>query len=259
MIENHTKTTASPADVWLGSKKVINGRTVQKEYLIDEMSIEELKNAINYCDTMLNNEDPEKPGRKIKLAKINEQIRKCNVSIYLQEQIQKESLITIHDALANKDNRLKLSDFMDVKAEFYNITVKLAMDAVMDKLGVFNKNVITLNSLVFNRGVYISPSEYEAYNFKNLSQEEKISDVRKILDLHENVPVKLSPFGFSIDEIKKAISIKDCKYSELDIESLRLLRDKILYNSAEKMISNIRFWTLKKGRLLKTFEEKLKA
>ena len=107
MIENHKQTSISPSDIWLGSKEFINGKKVQKEYIIDEMSIEELKNAINYCSTMLNNEDPEKPGRKIKLAKINDQIKKCNVSIYLQEQIKQESLITIHDALCNKDSRMK--------------------------------------------------------------------------------------------------------------------------------------------------------
>lgn len=259
MIENHTQTPVSPADIWLGSKEFVNGKKVQKEYVIDDMSVEELKNAINYCSTMLNNEDPEKPGRKIKLAKINEQIKKCNVSIYLQEQIKQESLITIHDALSSKDSRLKLSDFMKVKPEFSNITVKLAMDAVMDKLGVFNKNNITLNSLVFNRGVYISPFEYEAYNFKNLSQEEIINDVKTILELPDNVKIKLSPFGFSIDEIKRALAIKDCKYSELDIESLKLLRDKILYNSAEQVLSNIKFWTLKQERLLQTFEKKVKG
>ena len=164
--------------------------------------------------------------------------------------------MTIYEALTNKDPNARLCDLMKVKPEYNDITVKLAMQAVMDKLGVFEKSTVTLSSLVQDRGVYISPEEFELYDFKSLDKEEKIQQVRDILDLSEHVPVRLSPFGFTIDDIKKVINLRNAKYSEIDIYTLKLLRDKVLYNSAEKVRRNIKFWTLKKEQLKKTLESK---
>lgn len=244
--------------LWYGPKEIIDGKRVQKSKVISEMTKEELEYAINYCETMLSNKDPEKPGRRVKLEFILNQIKKCNVSIYLKEKMKDESIMTIYEALTNKNPNSKICELMRVKPEFNDITVKLAMQAVMDKLGVFEKSTITLNSLVYDRGVYISPKEFELYNLKPLDKEERVQQVRKILELSDHVPVRLSSFGFTIDDIKKIINLKNIKYSDIDTYTLTLLRDKVLYNSAEKVRRNIKFWTLKKEQLKKTLEEKYK-
>lgn len=246
----------SGQNLWYGPKEIIDGKKIQRSKVISEMTKEELEHAIEYCETMLTNKDPEKPGRRVKLDFILNQIKKCNVSIYLKEKMKDESIMTIYEALTNKDPNARLCDLMKVKPEYNDITVKLAMQAVMDKLGVFEKSTVTLSSLVQDRGVYISPEEFELYDFKSLDKEERIQQVRDILDLSEHVPVRLSPFGFTIDDIKKVINLRNAKYSEIDIYTLKLLRDKVLYNSAEKVRRNIKFWTLKKEQLKKTLESK---
>lgn len=243
-------------NLWYGPKEIIDGKKIQRSKVISEMTKEELEHAIEYCETMLTNKDPEKPGRRVKLDFILNQIKKCNVSIYLKEKMKDESIMTIYEALTNKDPNARLCDLMKVKPEYNDITVKLAMQAVMDKLGVFEKSTVTLSSLVQDRGVYISPEEFELYDFKSLDKEGRIQQVRDILDLSEHVPVRLSPFGFTIDDIKKVINLRNAKYSEIDIYTLKLLRDKVLYNSAEKVRRNIKFWTLKKEQLKKTLESK---
>ena len=133
-------------NLWYDPKEIIDGKKIQRSKVISEMTKEELEHAIEYCETMLTNKDPEKPGRRVKLDFILNQIKKCNVSIYLKEKMKDESIMTIYEALTNKDPNSRLCDLINFNPYSNSITVKLSIHAVIDKLVLFYNSTFPLIS-----------------------------------------------------------------------------------------------------------------
>lgn len=230
--------------IWKGPKTTKGSEIVQSEFNLLEADKETLESCLNHCNTMLYNSEVRKPGRKILYEIVKDQIKKCNIAIYIKEKQKQESIMTIVSALKGINIETKLKDFLKVDPVFEDLIVSDILDGALDKLGFFTKNHITLTGLLFRGGIKISNKDYLEL-FKNSTKEEIIDYYKKSLNIPEDVKVKIKPFGLTADEIKEIMEIRNSKYSDLTKSQLTLLRDKVLPDILAEIEKHINFWEVK--------------
>lgn len=230
--------------IWKGPKKIDNSTIVQQEINLLDADKETLEQCYKHCTTMLNNVDEKKPGRKYLYDIIKNQIKKCNIAIYIKEKQKTESIMTIISALKGFRVETQLKDFLSVNPVYEALTVSDVLDGALDKLGFFFKNHITLTGLVSRRGIKIENEDY-IKSFKGMNKEDIINHYRKELAIPSDVNIKIKPTGLTADEIKQIMEIRNMKYSDLTKSQLTILRDKVLPDILAEVEKHINFWEIK--------------
>lgn len=148
--------------IWKGQKVLRNGIYEQEEIDLLTAPKDVLERCYNQCQTMLYNDDFYKPGRVVLKDIVIDQIKKCNVTLYIREKRKDSSMMDIISALRSYPYDMKLKDFIKVDEVYEDLTVSDVIDGALNKLGIFVKRHITLASLFTRKGVKLTKEEYDS-------------------------------------------------------------------------------------------------
>lgn len=228
--------------IWKGQKTLHNGIYEQEEIDLLTAPKDVLERCYNQCQTMLYNDDFYKPGRVVLKDIVIDQIKKCNVTLYIREKRKESSMMDIISALRSYPYDMKLKDFIQVDEVYEDLTVSDVIDGALNKLGIFVKRHITLASLFTRKGVKLTKEEYDSLQSTDQKYAEKY--IRERLFVPDNIKIKLSKNGLLCDEIQEIISIRKNTYDALNTTQLILLRDKVLPDLLNDINKHINFWEI---------------
>ena len=216
----------------------------QQSFSLKTSSKETLQTCLNHCNSMLYNTNREYPGRTIVLQTIQEQIKKANIAIYIKAKRKEEPISNIIEALSKQNPETKLSEILSVHAEFADLTVNDVLDGALERLGLFNKKYITLNNLLWKKGIKITNEEYNSL-FKMYNSEDILNYYKQKLFIDKDIKLRLNRNGLLFADIQSILEIKSNKYEELTTQQLKLLRDVILPDLVREINKQINFWQVK--------------
>lgn len=259
MLENKSNTNSISLDslIWKGNKVLDEeGKYVQSQKRLVDMTEEELNNCYNHCKIMLFNQDPKNPGRYVVLNNISEQVEKCGAELLLRyiEINAKLTRFTLLNSIRNfKDiNREALKTikptastlFNNVPKEFENISIDLLMDGCLDRLGVFNKKNLT-RTFILKQGIWLTPTESE--DLIEYDESSKVIDrliiIRERLNIKDVEKLSLNAKGLNYSQMRAMLNIRpNKKYTELTTLQLETLRNRILFSLEEDVKKHINSW-----------------
>ena len=151
--------------VWKGQKEIdANGKYVQNEQRMIDMTEQQLNGAYDHCRTMLFNKDSRNPGRHLVLSLISDQRDRCGAELFLRDiktekGIDRFSLVMPINVFKGNNAELFAQSrptldlaFQDLPDEFRQVPIDLVLDACIDRLGAFNKKHIT-RAFILRQGV----------------------------------------------------------------------------------------------------------
>ena len=212
---------------------------------------------------MLYSKDKLKPGRYILKDIVKDQIQKCNTELYLRwwenryqhserkiyprhliHQDLKQMLDNNPDALPKEVwDETPISRVTDIPEEFRDITIANVLDGSIDLLGLFDRRHLSLN-FITKLGVWFTPAE-----MKDLTETDEVGKTRDRLDvikerlrLNQNTKIKINCKGLSYTELRATLLLKNKKYSELTVEQLVELCNKVLFRFEEEIDYHISQW-----------------
>ena len=264
-----------PNFLWKGRKVKEGDKFVQETERMDEMSEERLKECYRHCKKMLTNNEIKTLGRYNVLEEINEQINKCGVELFLRycenSYLRREGvtstprfkmMINIKKFINNSEEEAEEQGIKidwdtvsvkhlggDIPSEFHDISINDALQGCIDKLGVFNKQHLTLTFLT-KMGIWFTKAEEN--EIKGNSNAEKLNVIKDRLHLPENAKLRLNEKGLSYHEMRAMLILppgKKQKYSEMTTEQLVTLRNKVLLRLQITVDSHIRNWKKLKKQL----------
>lgn len=255
--------------VWKGPKKDINGRKVQDEIKLMDMSVEQLQAAFDHCASMLYSNDKENPGRYVLLKIIKEQRMKCNAELFMRYQ---ENTYHISDRAKYprfhyqedlrkflRDNEVQLKEMYGVEnlkelpmgilnnipSEFSNIPINTVIDACLDSLGTFNKKHITLNFITK------LPLWFTQQEMKDLTERtadgkirNRLEVIKERLGIRNNIRLIIDDENAKLNytEFRAAVQLKNKNYSQLTTDQLVLLQNKLLFYLEDEVDVHIKQW-----------------
>lgn len=243
--------------VWKGSKSLDeDGKYVQKEIKLIDMSAEELRNAYNHCKTMLFNRDNHNPGRYNVLNIIADQRNRCGAELFLRyvDQKQGSSRITlvsaINEFLSNNKDVLggKKPDlnvvFKNLPNEFTGVPLDLVIDGCLDRLGALSRKHIT-RAFILKQGVWLTPAESKDLVEKDHFGEiiDRLQVIRERLNIKDVEKLAINSRGLNYTELRAMINLKpNKKYRDLTTVQLETLRNRILFVLEETVKRHISAW-----------------
>lgn len=249
--------------IWKGPKKDVGGKREQNEIKLIDASPNQLQDFYNHCISMLYSKDKLKPGRYILKDIVKDQIQKCNTELYLRwwenryqhserkiyprhliHQDLKQMLDNNPDALPKEVwDETPISRVTDIPEEFRDITIANVLDGSIDLLGLFDRRHLSLN-FITKLGVWFTPAE-----MKDLTETDEVGKTRDRLDvikerlrLNQNTKIKINCKGLSYTELRATLLLKNKKYSELTVDQLVVLRNKVLFRFEEEIDYHISQW-----------------
>lgn len=262
--------------VWKGKKKKVNKEFVQDEIKLVDATPEQLQTFYNHCITMLYNNDKKNPGRKVLLDIIKEQRANCNVELFLKYlavgdettgrkpyprfsyfQALKTFLENNKESLPKESwTTTPITLITNVPAEFSTITIDQVYKGCLDSLGIFSKKHLT-TTFITKIGLWFTQQEMKDLTEKD-EETGKIMDrldvVKMRLGLRDNITLRIDQNGLSYKEFRAMINLNSCKYSELTINQLTILRDKILFKLEEEIYFHISQWEERINQIKKVAE-----
>lgn len=241
---------------WKGSKSLDeNGKYIQSEIRLVDMSRNDLVKAYEHCKKMLFNKDIQNPGRYVVLENISEQKNKCGAELFLRfiEQNHNMSRFSLMNRITtflttNKDAlkgvKPKLSDmFSSLPNEFENLELNLIIDGCLDKLGAFNKKHIT-RTFILKQGIWLTPSESkELLSSTELKGKDILPTLREALNIKEVEKLNINSRGINYTQMRAMLNLKpNKKYKDLTTVQLETLRNRILFDLEENVKNHIFAW-----------------
>lgn len=247
--------------VWKGKKVKVGDKFVQEQVKLVDSTEEELKQYYDYCNTMLDNDSKENPGRRLVLEIVKDQRLRCNVELFLRsleatedrvprymlnEQIQ--NILSQTDATADSLTLKNISS--NCPNEFKDLPINLIIEGCIDRLGVFSRKHLTL-AFILKQGVWLTEKEIadltEKDEFGNIKN--KLDVIRDRLNIDKNIKFRVNTKGLSYASLRAMLQLKNKKYSELTTDQLTILRNRILFNLENDVISHIKQWERRKTEI----------
>lgn len=247
--------------IWKNKKtRNVNGDYVQKSIKMIDMDVPTLKRNLEYCETMLYNQNKEHPGRMVFLDIIQDARERCNVELFLrwlhkENGISRYSFMNIIQTFLQNNSTLKRDELFlnDVigqcPSEFQSIPIELALDGCMDLLGVFNskRQRIITTSFILRQGVW--PTEDEKQDFVKNKVRLNAKNILDYLEVNPKHTVKISSKGLSLKNMKSIINLKDKKYADMSTSQLELLRNRILFALEREVRYHVDQWKLREKQI----------
>lgn len=243
--------------VWKGSKSLNDeGRYVQEEHRLIDMSEKDLKDAYNHCKTMLFNKDSKRPGRYNVLSIIADQKNRCGAELFLRyvEREQGASRITLVSAINEfLNNNKEAFDgekpplnvvFNNLPDEFTGIPLDLIIDGCLDRLGALDRKHIT-RAFILRQGVWLTPAESKDLIEKDHFGEiiDRIDVIRERLNIKDVERLSINSRGLNYTELRAMMNLKpNKKYRDLTTVQLETLRNRILFTLEETVGKHIVAW-----------------
>ncbi len=200
-----------------------------------------LKKAYTHAYSMLYSDNKWTPGKLIIRKNIHKAWDDCNAELFMRFMLHESNVgfTTNKDLLdyilaAKKQYEAKDSDEISaiitgVPTVFERITIGDLLNACFDKLGTFNKKLLS-DKFILSQGIWLTDDEK-----KELTEYEPDGTMRKWLDVVKerlflaNVRLRIDQKGLSYSEFRSLVQMdKLPKISSLSTATLTLLRDKIL-------------------------------
>ena len=243
--------------VWKGRNRLKDDNYVQNEVRMVDCTIEELKGFYDHCNTMLYNNNKFKPGRYKLKEELSKSINKCNTELakrfLLDSGFPEFKMIPLLNRFEDDQTLFDLINEGDsIPYEFKDVTIGSLKEAMLDKLGIFNKKPLTITFIV-KQGIWLTPEESEEFKGKN-----KMKQIKEALNFKPNsrIKLKVNPKGLSFEEMKSMLDLRSDKYSNYSNLQLELLRDKMLFILMKDVDRHISEWEERQQNILKVIEFK---
>lgn len=267
--------------VWKGPKREVAGEIMQPEIKLMEATPEQLQSFYDHCYSMLYSTDKKNPGRCVLYEMVQEQQRKCNIELFIRYVEGKYLNTTGRDIYSRHlyymdlntllNNNLEVlpkeaydttsikvvTDSSDFPSEFRNITISDVRDACLDRLGVFNRDHLSLN-FITKIGIWFTQQErkdLEEYDPKTGKSRDRLQVIRERHNLRSDVRLQTKQSGLTYAELRAMLNLKTKRYSELTTDQLVLLRNKVLFYFLEELDKHIAQWK-ERMRQIKEVAEK---
>ena len=221
-----------------------------------DMDDSALKKAYTHAYSMLYSDNKWTPGKLIIRKNIHKAWDDCNAELFMRFMLHESNVgfTTNKDLLdyilaAKKQYEAKDSDEISaiitgVPTVFERITIGDLLNACFDKLGTFNKKLLS-DKFILSQGIWLTDDEK-----KELTEYEPDGTMRKWLDVVKerlflpNIRLRIDQKGLSYAEFRALIQMdKLPKISSLSTATLKLLRDKILLLLDGDLNYHIDKWT----------------
>lgn len=215
-----------------------------------------LKKAYTHAYSMLYSDNKWTPGKLIIRKNIHKAWDDCNAELFMRFMLHESNVgfTTNKDLLdyilaAKKQYEATDSDEISaiitgVPTVFERITIGDLLNACFDKLGTFNKKLLS-DKFILSQGIWLTDDEK-----KELTEYESDGTMRKWLDVVKerlflpNIRLRIDQKGLSYAEFRALIQMdKLPKISSLSTATLKLLRDKILLLLDGDLNYHIDKWT----------------
>lgn len=249
--------------IWKGAKREVNGETVQDEIRLYDATPEQLKKFYGHCVSMLYNNDKKNPGRYVLIDIIKDQIERCNCELFLrwiEQDKGKPRFNFLSDIRTVLDNNkdvisdikaLKISEIVGgCPEEYKNLSVSMVMDGLLDRLGRFSKDHITL-TFITKQGLWFTQQELKDLTEKDAegNTRDRLDVIRERLGLRPTVNIYITPKGLSYTQLRAMIMLKSKKYSELTTDQLKTLRNIILFALIDEAQFHAEQWETRKKQI----------
>ena len=250
--------------VWKGQKEIdANGKYVQNEQRMVDMTEYQLNGAYDHCRTMLFNKDSRNPGRHLVLSLISDQRDRCGAELFLRDikaekGIDRFSLVRpINEFKGNNAELFEKSKptldvaFQDLPDSFRKVPIDLVLDACIDRLGAFNKKHIT-RAFILRQGVWLTPSEAKDLTEKDPNNQiiDKLTVIRDRLNIKDVERLSINSRGLNYTELRAMLGLRpNKKYADLTTTQLETLRNRILFVLEESVKSHITSWEERMSQL----------
>ena len=263
--------------IWKGEKKLVNGKYVQDEILMMDVTQEQLQSMYNRCVIMLNNPSQKNPGRYTLIGQIKDQIENCNAELFLRYlekgnidkgikpfprfsyfQSLKAFLDNNEEVLPRESwSKEYITRITDVPTDFSRLTIEKVYLACIDSLGCFDKKHLTSN-FITNLGLWFTDKELLELteHDKNGKLVDRLKVIKTRLNLKPYVHLKIMNGGLTYREFRAMITLQSKKYSELTTDQLTILRNTILYKLEEAVRNHAKQWEEREEQILKVCELK---
>lgn len=218
--------------------KTYNGTEVK----LIEMTPKALQKAYNHVNEMLYNKSKLTPGKYQVKKNIQNYMASCNAELFMRYLLYECNIdclktnIQIIDFLreSKRANNLSSTDsvtavFSNAPREFETVTIGQLLDACLDRLGVFNRKMLT-DSFILAQGIWLTDAEKKDLTEYDDNGNKKpwINVIKERLMLPVGTKLKLNSHGLSYKEFRAIIHLTELpKFSSLPTDTLLLLRDKI--------------------------------
>lgn len=253
--------------IWKGERMYDNNKVIQYEFPMSDATEAQLKKWYAHCKSMLYSNDKNNPGRYTLLEQIQDQRNRCNAQLFmlylrdgnhpdghrpypshmffndLREFLNKPE--TLEVCPRSKWSSTKIIDVMQVPADYAEIPIAIVLEAALDNLGVMNFKHITTNFLA-KMGLWFTKDEVKWFltqKDENGNSIDRLQLVRQNMGLRPELKLFTNPKGgLSYTEFNRIHKMKDTKYSEIPSDTLKLLRNKILFKLEDDARRHIAFW-----------------
>lgn len=234
-----------------------------------DMDRDALQKAYTHVNSMLYNTSPYSPGKMQIRKNIHATWDNCNTELFKRFLIHESNVgfSTNKDLLdyilaAKKQYEASDSDSITVIISgvptiYEKITINDLLNACFDKLGTFNKKLLS-DKFILSQGIWLTNEEK-----KELTEYESDGTMRKWLDVVKerlfmpNIRLRIDQKGLSYSEFRSLIQMDALpKISALSTATLRLLRDKILLLLDGDLNYHIDKWSVIKEQIEKVAEYK---
>lgn len=234
-----------------------------------DMDRDALQKAYTHVNSMLYNTSPYSPGKMQIRKNIHATWDNCNTELFKRFLIHESNVgfSTNKDLLdyilaAKKQYEASDSDSITVIISgvptiYEKITINDLLNACFDKLGTFNKKLLS-DKFILSQGIWLTNEEK-----KELTEYEADGTMRKWLDVVKerlfmpNIRLRIDQKGLSYSEFRSLIQMDALpKISALSTATLRLLRDKILLLLDGDLNYHIDKWSVIKEQIEKIAEYK---
>ena len=252
--------------IWKNEKILVNGKYIQNEKRMVDMTENELQVAYSHCKNMLYNENKLTLGKYNVLTVLERQLKRCNAelavrwfcqlldnngqNVYTKFTLTNEinNFIEANPSISKDLSKLKISDIYNgIPTDYQDITIKYFIEACTNSAGKIN--TYYLNYKMFEKyGIWFTTKELR--NFKETGQfdnnmEELLSNVKKMLKIPKNVNVNLNPKGLTYNEFRAILELyqkKNTRYTDLTTLQLTTLRNRIIFNLKDRTKFYIKNW-----------------
>ena len=221
-----------------------------------DMDADSLQKAYNHAYSMLYSDNKWTPGKLVIRKNINKAWNDCNVELFKRFLIHESNVgfttnKDLLDYLLAAKKQYEANDTDDISAIisgvpaiYERVTIGDLINACFDKLGTFNKKLLS-DKFILSQGIWLTDDEK-----KELTEYEADGTMRKWLDVVKerlflaNIRLRIDQKGLSYSEFRSLIQMdKLPKISALSTATLKLLRDKILLLLDGDLNYHIDRWT----------------
>lgn len=241
---------------------------------------EQLQQFYNHCNSMLYSDNKKNPGRYTLLDVIKTYRNKCTTELFLKQMedgsifddgkpypksLYYQDLTEIIQINKEKLPKNELKDLpisvvtQGLPRDYERLNIQMVLDGCVDMLGVLNMKHITYN-FIFGLGVYLTNEEHKY--LKENGNGSVIDNLKELLFINKDARVKIRSTGLSLNEFKTILELKAIsartpkKFSQLSVNELLVLRNKVLFRLEQEISGHAELWEQKIDQIRKVAELK---